>query len=116
MGWTFSVSDGALDNLQAGQTLTQTYAVQVSDGHGGTATQNVVITLTGTNDAPVITSAAQTGAVTELADNAAGENTATLSTTGAVSFSDVDTLDIHSATVTPVGSGYLGTLTLAAVN
>ena len=50
IGWTFTVSgDDAADFLAAGQTLTQTYAVKVDDGHGGTATQVVTVTITGTN-------------------------------------------------------------------
>ena len=65
MGWSFSVADSALDSLQAGQTLTQSYAVTVDDGHGGTASQTVKITITGTNDVPVVAATDVTGAVTE---------------------------------------------------
>src|SRR5205807_7527340 len=53
VGWHFSVADGALDFLAAGQTLTQKYDVTVADGHGGTATQTVTVTINGTDDAPV---------------------------------------------------------------
>ena len=42
----------------------QTYTVEIDDGHGGTATQLVTITITGTNDAAVITGDT-TGAVVE---------------------------------------------------
>ena len=52
--WTFSVNDAAIDFLAEGQKLTQTYTITVNDGHGGTATQDVTITLTGTNDAPTL--------------------------------------------------------------
>ena len=45
--WNFSVSDAALEGLSEGEIRTQTYAVQISDGQGGTATQNVTITITG---------------------------------------------------------------------
>ena len=38
-------------------------------------TQEIVITITGTNDAPTITSGAHSGSVTEVADGATGENT-----------------------------------------
>jgi VCBS repeat-containing protein len=51
--WSFSVPDGALDFLAAGQTLVQKYNVTVDNGHGGTATRTVTVTLTGTND-PVV--------------------------------------------------------------
>ena len=40
-----------------GKHVTLTYTVQVNDGQaGGIVTQNVTITVTGTEDAPVITS------------------------------------------------------------
>ncbi|WP_139108406.1 VCBS domain-containing protein, partial [Ensifer sp. LC14] len=116
VGWSFQVADSVLDSLQAGQVLTQTYDVTVDDSHGGTATQTVTITITGTNDAPVITSGVQSGAVTEIADNGAGENAVLHAQNGAVTFADVDTLDVHNASVTAGGSGYLGTFSLAAVN
>ncbi|MBD9649753.1 type I secretion C-terminal target domain-containing protein [Ensifer sp. ENS09] len=116
VGWSFEVADSVLDSLQAGQVLTQTYDVTVDDGHGGTATQTVTITITGTNDAPVITSAVQSGAVTEIADNVTGENATLHAKNGAVTFADVDTLDTHNASFSAQGSGYLGTFALAAVN
>ena len=63
--WTFSAQDKSFDYLAAGETLTLTYTVQVDDGHGGVVTQPVTITVTGTNDTPVITSGTQTGTITE---------------------------------------------------
>ncbi|MBD9498137.1 type I secretion C-terminal target domain-containing protein, partial [Ensifer sp. ENS02] len=116
VGWSFNVADSVLDSLQAGQVLTQTYDVTVDDGKGGTATQTVTITITGTNDAPIITSGTQTGSVTEIADKATGENTATHTQGGTIGFSDVDTLDTHSASFKANGNGYLGTFALDPVN
>ena len=51
VGWTFSVSDSAVNYLKAGQSLTQKYDVTVDDSHGGTAMQTVTVTLIGTDDA-----------------------------------------------------------------
>ncbi len=68
--WTFSAQDKSFDYLAAGETLTLTYTVQVDDGHGGVVSQPVTITVTGTNDTPVITSGTQTGAITELSNAA----------------------------------------------
>src|SRR5438477_383627 len=48
---------GAVDALAAGETLSDTFTVKVADNHGGFASQDVKITITGTNDAPAITSA-----------------------------------------------------------
>ncbi len=44
--------DTDIDDLAAGQVLTQTYTVTVNDGQGGTVDQQVTVTITGTNDAP----------------------------------------------------------------
>ena len=63
--WTFSAQDKSFDYLAAGERLTLTYTVQVDDGHGGVVTQPVTITVTGTNDTPVITSGTQAGTITE---------------------------------------------------
>src|SRR5262245_60077205 len=106
------VADSALDFLQGGVVLTQKYDVTVSDGHGGTAKEQGTITINGTNDAPVITSAAQSGSVTEDTDLSANENTETNTRSGAVAFTDADTLDTHTVTFAPQGSGYLGTFAL----
>jgi serralysin len=56
VGWNFSVADNVMDYLKAGQTLTQIYNVTVDDGHGGTASQSVTITLNGADDPVVKTS------------------------------------------------------------
>ncbi len=50
----FALADKLADFLAAGETLTATYNVTVNDGHGGTSTQPVTFTVTGTNDAPVL--------------------------------------------------------------
>lgn len=47
VGWDFTVSDAALENLSEGEVVTQTYTVTINDGHGGTTTQDVTITLNG---------------------------------------------------------------------
>ncbi|MHC2714471.1 VCBS repeat-containing protein [Bradyrhizobium diazoefficiens] len=123
IGWSFSIADGAVDYLQAGQTLTQKYDVTISDGHGGTAVQTVTVTIVGTNDAPVITSATQSGTVSEGDDLPAAAHTAT----GHVTFSDVDASDTHThsvsvaaahgtATVDPDGTWHYTVLDSGAVD
>src|SRR6202022_1732373 len=114
-GWTFSVVDGALDFLAAGQTLVQKYNVTVDDGHGGAAVQVVTVTLTGTNDLPTVTStvAAATGSVTELAG--VSGSAATDLANGTLTFTDVDLTDTHTATAVAQGAGYLGSFTLGTL-
>ena len=50
---TFSYNPGTKFNyLVAGQTATDTFAYTISDGHGGTKTATVTLTINGANDAP----------------------------------------------------------------
>ena len=96
IAWTYSISDGALDFLGANDVVTLTYTVQADDHNGGTTSQNVTITVSGTEDAPTLTSGTQAATVTEIADDATGENTATHTVSGAVTFNDVDLSDLEA--------------------
>src|SRR5947209_4501361 len=71
-------------------------------------TKQIDVTITGTNDFPVITAQDLVGAVTEQVTPAGN-----LSDSGAITFSDVDLTDVHlvSAAGTPVGTT-LGSLTV----
>ncbi|OZI59040.1 hypothetical protein CAL27_20440, partial [Bordetella genomosp. 1] len=53
--WTYTLDNSAAQSLNAGQAVTETYTVQVSDGQGGTDTKVVSITINGTGDAAIIT-------------------------------------------------------------
>ena len=110
--WTFSVPDVDIDYLGKGEVVTQNYTITVSDGNGGSVAQQVTVTITGTNDAPTISAATDvSGAVTEITDGAAGENTTTLSDSGSFTIADVDLNDVQTVSVTSDTTGYLGTFT-----
>ena len=91
--WTYTLANGsdgvasAVQSLKAGESHNDVFTVQVSDGLGGVATQLVTITVTGSNDAPVLSFA--TG-------NAAGavQEDTKLSVSGQFSSADID----HDAT------------------
>ena len=57
LAWTFNSGTQAFDYLNPGQSLVLTYTVTVSDGHGGSDTQQVAVTINGSADnvAPVAT-------------------------------------------------------------
>ncbi|NIZ11892.1 Ig-like domain-containing protein [Phaeobacter sp. HF9A] len=62
---TFSYDpNGAFEALGCHETATDTFTYTVDDGNGGSSTQSVVVTITGTNDAPVV-SGTVTASVTE---------------------------------------------------
>ena len=113
--WSFNSGTHAFDYLAAGQSLTLTYTVRGADSSSTHLTdkQTVTITITGTNDVVSITSAAQSGTVTEDANT-------TLPATalsGTVSFTDVDLTDGHTATFAPAGNTTtLGTFAIASVS
>src|SRR5439155_1054369 len=60
IGYTYDASAANLDFLAAGQTLTVTYSVQVSDGTATSGTQSLSFVVTGTNDAPVLSTTVPT--------------------------------------------------------
>ncbi len=50
--WSYALDNANHQDLAEGETHTATFTVTVTDDHGAAATQNVVITIQGTNDAP----------------------------------------------------------------
>jgi VCBS repeat-containing protein len=60
--FSYNVADSAVQFLGAGQIKTETFTVQSFDG---TATQNIIITINGVNDAPTGSSTAVLGSGTE---------------------------------------------------
>ena len=101
--WTYTLDNASHQNLAAGESHVETFTVTVTDDKGATATQDVTITVQGTNDQPVITSEVQAGSVKE---------DGTLTATGQVTSSDVD----HGATATYTGdaTGTYGSFAVAA--
>ena len=95
--WTFDVSDLDLDDLAEGQVVIQAYDLIIDDDNGGLATETVTITITGMNDAPVIT--------VEMGDNdteTLPETDSALMATGTLTVTDVDTTDTVMASVVEV--------------
>ena len=64
LGWKFDPGKQAFDFLPKGAELVLTYTIKVTDELGASDSQEVTITITGTNDAAVI-SGKSSGAVTE---------------------------------------------------
>ncbi|CCO46078.1 putative VCBS repeat and Serralysin domain protein [Vibrio nigripulchritudo SOn1] len=102
--WTYQINNSlsAVQSLAEGQTVTETFTVQVSDG-SATDTQEVTVTVTGTNDDPVVTGG-------KFADTVIEDSQTTAS--GAITFDDVDTLDTHTWVVSGGGTGTYGNLTI----
>ncbi|MCE7553588.1 retention module-containing protein [Aliivibrio fischeri] len=103
--WTFNLNTNSASviALGVGETLDITYVVQVEDNHGGIDSQEVTITVTGSNDGPVI-SGTDTGAVVEdTVAEASGQLEAT----------DADVNDAATWSVTD-GAGVYGSLTVDA--
>ena len=61
--WVYELKPGAANNFGVGHSTTESFPVSVSDGKGGTGTTTLVITIHGSNDAPVITGSTPTAYV-----------------------------------------------------
>ncbi|WP_425598871.1 VCBS domain-containing protein [Brucella intermedia] len=126
--WSYTLDNSlsATQALNEGDEVELSFDVQVSDGQGGTETRTVVITINGTNDAPVAN--ADTGSVSEAGVQDGGNDpiSGTATATGNVLTNDTDVDDGEKTTlavnevkfgdvVGTVGSsiqGTYGTLTL----
>ena len=104
--WTYTLDQSRVQNLDAGETVTDTYAFAATDG----TTQVVTVTITGSDDAPVVTGSV-TGVVTE-----GNVGDAVVTATGTLSISDVDGDDSPSfsnVASTPGANNY-GSFTLSS--
>ena len=88
INWDYTITEGELDFLAAGETVTVVYTITVDDGNGGTSTQDVTVGITGSYDAPVIAVVDVDASITEGA---------TLTDSGSITFTDVDLTDTPSA-------------------
>ena len=105
VSYTYSVPNSATQFLAAGQTASETFTISAADGHGGSVSQTVTVTITGTNDAPTV-SAFSNGSITEDAA------TPDLTTTVSVDFSDVDLSDTLSYSAVKASGSLGGSLVL----
>jgi VCBS repeat-containing protein len=53
INWNYDIVDGKIDFLAVNESITLTTRVIVNDHNGSTITPNVVVTITGANDAPI---------------------------------------------------------------
>ena len=96
------LNNSASSFLAAGETLTLTYHVAVKDPSLASDSQDVTITILGTNHPVVITSGPESASVSELADTtgSAAIDTTTTTPAGTLNFTDADTGDTHTVTTT----------------
>lgn len=87
--------------LSAGETVTETFTIQADDGNGGIDQQEVVITITGTNDDPVVSGTSSGRVVEDLIASAEGQLDAV----------DPDAGDVITWAVSD-GAGVFGSLTI----
>jgi len=108
--WNFALPNNMANFLSGGETLTLTYHVTVNDPAGGTAVQDVTVTILGTNHPVVITSGPESASVSELADTtgSAAIDTTTTVPAGALNFTDTDTGDTHTVAVTLDSTSWSG--------
>lgn len=99
---TYTIPDHAFDFLAEGETLTLTYIVSVDDNFAvnpETRHIPITITITGTNDKPVITTSVPTITFSGGTSVPGGPLTSSVPTSGTLSFTDVDLTDTHTVSV-----------------
>ncbi|EGW52440.1 hypothetical protein HMPREF1022_00567, partial [Desulfovibrio sp. 6_1_46AFAA] len=103
--YTYSLNNAspAVQGLGVGESLTDTFTFTVTDGHGGTASSSLTVTINGSNDAPVL--AAATVNVAE--DSAVTSGTLPMPT-------DADVHDVVSFTPQSNAPGSYGTFSVDA--
>ncbi len=99
--YTFTLNDDA-QKLAQGEEHSINYIIQVNDGNGGTTSQVVTVTITGTNDVPTLS-------VENISGN---EESGTI--TGNAIASDVDTIDTHTFSVTSTQTSPYGDFVIDA--
>ncbi len=95
--YTLDNTNAAVQALAAGESLSDTFTYEISDGQGGVATALLTVTINATNDAPVISIEGDDSAAESLT-----ESDATLATAGTLSVSDLDTTDVVTPSVAAV--------------
>ncbi len=99
---TFTIPDHAFDFLAAGETLTVTYLVSINNNFAVNpeiTTIPITITITGTNDKPVITTGVPTITFAGGTSVPGGPLTTHVPTSGTLTFTDVDLTDTHTVSV-----------------
>ena len=86
--WAYDIAADDLKFLAKGEVVTAVFTITVDDGQGGTATQDVTVTLTGSDDVPVITIVDIVGAITDGVK---------LTDAGSITFADLDLTDRPTA-------------------
>lgn len=99
---TYTIPDHAFDFLAAGETLTLTYIVHVNDNFAVNPESTdipITITITGTNDKPVITTSVPTITFSGGTSVPGGPLSSEVPTSGTLTFKDVDLTDTHTVSV-----------------
>ena len=115
--WHYSVADDAVVHLAQGQTKVETFTISLFDG-ASTVTKDVVITITGTNDAPTL-AAVVAGALTDTSaldtfGNLTGQLVGNDADSGETATLTYAALDATNHPVTTAVAGLYGSLTVNA--
>lgn len=100
--WTYTIPDHVFDFLAAGETLTLTYRVRVDNNFSVSPESTyipITITITGTNDKPVITTSVPVITFEGGTSVPGGPLSSDVPTSGTLNFDDVDLTDKHTVSV-----------------
>ncbi|MEG2185607.1 MAG: VCBS domain-containing protein, partial [Cloacibacillus sp.] len=98
INWTFDSGNTTFDFLSEGEKLELAYTITATDSNGSETSQIVTVTVTGTNDAPVISEKSGDSSLGEVTETDADH----LNVNGTLTLNDVDVTDAVGTTVTSV--------------
>ncbi len=102
--WTYTLDNAAAQSISGGAVVTESFDVTATTADGESVTQTVTVTVTGTEDAPVISGSAS-GAVAE---------DGTLAASGSLTASDADATDTASFSAQTGTAGNYGSFDVTA--
>ena len=93
INWAYIITEAELDFLAAGETITAVFTITANDSNGGSASQDVTVTINDTNEIPTV-SVSASGGFTEAVNG----SRMVLSESGTVTFDDLDGTDVIDIT------------------
>jgi VCBS repeat-containing protein len=107
LDWSFALANRYADFLDEGETLTLQYDIVLADGFRDQVTKPLTVTITGTNDTPVVQQHSQLTATVAKYEGTTGNDTPH-KVLGGIILRDEDLQDVHTLAVRPHSENYLG--------
>jgi VCBS repeat-containing protein len=108
--WNYIVNNSDVDYLAEGETKVETFKIYIEDNNGATVEQDVTVTITGTNDQPVVESVVENISETDFVGSIEVDgitiNNITYASQTNLSAIDADSSDTHTISRSTYSSNF----------